>query len=148
MSDTAGWDITDHACRRCLGRILSRHTDGGETVVECANCGLTAVGDPATICGCGMKRGKYAQLRCVRLDRPVPGVAAQVVVMEVEQPAERQGASMDQNARSNHGGSRRDGHMVVPHGEIADESQTWNRPHLAPTDPRPIAVARPHPTRI
>jgi hypothetical protein len=89
MSDTAWWEFTDHVCRRCLGRVVSRRTNGGETVVECGNCGFTAIGEPAVICACGITRGKYDKLRCVRLERPLPGVAAQVVVMEVEQPTER-----------------------------------------------------------
>jgi hypothetical protein len=67
--------------------VASRKADDGRPVVRCSSCGFEAVGEPAAICACGIRRGKYDKLRCVRLDEPIPGVLAQVVVAEVEAPA-------------------------------------------------------------
>jgi hypothetical protein len=36
MDYAAWWHFTDHVCARCLGRVFSRRTDEGETVVRCA----------------------------------------------------------------------------------------------------------------
>lgn len=80
---SAGWEITDHCCRRCFGRILRR----GETVC-CADCGAEAEGEPQELCACGTRfaNGKPMGLRCVAnpnvsADLPmqivaIPGAAA------------------------------------------------------------------------
>lgn len=49
MSD-AGWTLTSHACRHCLGRLLER-----AGVFMCADCEIEAHGKPDAICGCGMR---------------------------------------------------------------------------------------------
>ena len=49
MSD-AGWHLTAHCCRQCLGRVLER---AGEFM--CADCEASARGKPDAICGCGMR---------------------------------------------------------------------------------------------
>jgi hypothetical protein len=76
--------LEDHCCRACLGRVASRLADDGRSIVQCSNCGAQAVGEPAAICCCGIRRGKFGRLRCIRLDQPLPGVMAQVVVSEVD----------------------------------------------------------------
>lgn len=48
------------------------------------NCGLEAVGEPAEICACGIRRGPYDRLRCIRLEQRLPGVLSQIVVTEVD----------------------------------------------------------------
>jgi hypothetical protein len=83
MSDGFVCKIEGHACRECLGRVLSRRGDDGASVVRCACCGAQAVGEPAAICACGVTRGKCAGLRCVRIEQPVPGIDSEVVVAEV-----------------------------------------------------------------
>jgi hypothetical protein len=82
------WRFEDHCCARCLGRVVSRQTGDGRTVARCSNCGLEAVGEVSRICACGIRRGKYDRLRCQRLAKPIPGVMAQVVVVEVDSPPE------------------------------------------------------------
>jgi len=69
-----------------LGRVLTRQADDGGMTCRCSNCGAEAVGAPAAICACGIRRGNYDRLRCVRLDRPVPGITAEVVVIEANDP--------------------------------------------------------------
>ncbi len=84
MSEGSVWKIEDHACRECLGRVLSRRDDDGTPRVRCACCGAQAVGEPAAICACGVTRGKYAGLRCVRLERPVLGIDIEIIATDVE----------------------------------------------------------------
>jgi hypothetical protein len=83
------WRIEDHCCRACLGRVASRIADDGQTIVQCSNCGAEGIGATAAICCCGIRRGKFDRLRCIRLDRPPPGVMAQVVVSEVDESGGR-----------------------------------------------------------
>jgi predicted amidophosphoribosyltransferase len=83
MADDALWTKTDHVCRVCFGRVLRRpHFDGG-TIVQCADCGLEAVGTHRAICCCGIKRGPFEKLRCVRQDKPSPEFPLEVVAVEV-----------------------------------------------------------------
>jgi hypothetical protein len=77
------WKIEDHACRECLGRVLSRRGDDGEAIVRCACCGAQGVGEPAAICACGISAGRYASLRCTKLERLISGIDSEVVVSEV-----------------------------------------------------------------
>ncbi len=78
------WRLEDHACRACLGRVVSRTGDDGLTIARCSSCGLESVGTHREICCCGAVRGSYARLRCVRRERPLPGVQAEIVVSEVD----------------------------------------------------------------
>jgi hypothetical protein len=84
VSDGYLWRLEDHVCAGCVGRVLARQTDDGQTVVRCSNCGREVIGDPPTICACGVTKGKYARLRCVRLDRPIPGVDSEIVAAEAK----------------------------------------------------------------
>ena len=82
MTRAVLWRVEDHACARCLGRVLSRQTDDGGIIIRCSNCGAEAVGETAAICCCGIRRGRFDRLRCVRLEKPMPGISAEVVVVE------------------------------------------------------------------
>jgi hypothetical protein len=74
------YQLTDHCCRNCLGRILF---DGKR--YECSNCGQSSpesAGDAQDgyryLCACGatMKSGRDARLRCVvnsKRDASFPG---------------------------------------------------------------------------
>jgi hypothetical protein len=88
MAGQALWEQIDHVCRVCLGRVGARRADTG-TVVRCWSCGAESIGEPSTICCCGIKRGKFDRIRCVRLERPIPGVAAEIVVTEVDESGGR-----------------------------------------------------------
>ncbi len=78
------WRFEDHVCAQCLGRIVSRVAEDGQRIMQCSNCGAEGVGDPPVICACGIRRGKFDRLRCVRLEHRIEGVAAEVVVSEVD----------------------------------------------------------------
>jgi hypothetical protein len=60
------WDITDHVCRRCLGRLLERE-EAGRKIYRCADCGASGEGHVSDLCTCGvtLKTGKRVSFQCV-----------------------------------------------------------------------------------
>jgi hypothetical protein len=87
----ATWRITDHACRQCFGRVLSRAT-ADATVYRCSNCGLQLTSTrPESICACGttLRTGKNAGLRCLVNTSPTPECPAEIIVEEVAGPPKR-----------------------------------------------------------
>jgi hypothetical protein len=61
------WELTDHACRYCLGRVLRRERSSAEVEVRCAECGKTAQGEHTALCCCGADCGTLGQaLECIR----------------------------------------------------------------------------------
>lgn len=66
---SAGWDLTGHVCRACLGRVL-RRDEAGVAQFRCADCGAVGYGSVERLCACGAKlrTGHNAGLRC----RPNP----------------------------------------------------------------------------
>jgi hypothetical protein len=83
MADDALWQKTDHVCRVCFGRVYRRPDLNGGTVVQCSNCGIEAVGTHKAICCCGLKRGPYEKVRCIKQDQPTPEFPAEVIAAEV-----------------------------------------------------------------
>jgi LSD1 subclass zinc finger protein len=79
MSRAKYFELSDHVCRFCLGRILHR----GATAVRCADCGATA-DSMDRICACGVreKSGKPLGLKCVPNPNPSPAVPFEVIVGE------------------------------------------------------------------
>lgn len=62
-----GWEIADHACRHCFGRVLHRKVKGHVVEVRCAECGVTEAGDHESICCCGAVVGVMGRvLECYR----------------------------------------------------------------------------------
>lgn len=90
------WELTDHACRRCFGRVLERvgPGEGGELRAEfrCAECGATATGQVEAACCCGAEErtdGRGARmfarslgLECVRNPEPTDELPLQVLVRQ------------------------------------------------------------------
>ncbi len=63
-----GWQLVDHACRQCFGRLL-QHVDKSGDVAEarCAECGIRAEGTYAALCCCGADCGDLGNaLECYR----------------------------------------------------------------------------------
>lgn len=61
MSKELKWEIEDHICRKCGGRILRCVspviTGGGNPLFRCADCGASAAGfTPEVLCWCGFKQ--------------------------------------------------------------------------------------------
>lgn len=79
------WELTDHVCRACFGRIVLSADAGPGRRYRCTNCGLEAIGrDPACVCACGLrlKNGKDAGLRCERNGAPTPEFPSEVVACQ------------------------------------------------------------------
>lgn len=49
------WEISDHLCRVCLGRVLTSTGADGVTVARCSYCGNEHQGEPQSICCCGVR---------------------------------------------------------------------------------------------
>lgn len=81
------WRITDHACRACMGRVLSRTTFDHKRLFRCANCGIEREGGaPSSLCCCGIRFGKAqrdAGIRCVPNPQRTPECMSEIVAMEV-----------------------------------------------------------------
>jgi hypothetical protein len=81
------WDLTDHACRHCHGRLLSGVDTLGLPVFRCAQCGaMHAQPDEKSkaklgplartveeLCCCGMRVGARQTMRCERLPSMAEG---------------------------------------------------------------------------
>ena len=82
---TRAWTITDHACRRCFGRVL--RTASAPTSYRCSICGLEEAAVKGLthppICACGVKvGGRDAGIRCV-VNTPTPELPHEIVVKEI-----------------------------------------------------------------
>jgi hypothetical protein len=86
------WELTEHACRICMGRVLVRKEPSGLRIARCAECGATAE-DAHTrdaihkVCACGAKqrsaetgRQKDAGRRCIRNPYLRPELPQEIVV--------------------------------------------------------------------
>lgn len=79
------WRLTEHICRVCFGRVLSR-TDGIRNFYRCSNCGVEREGKTeAAICTCGvrLKTGADAGLRCVKNEQPTAEFPSEVIAEQV-----------------------------------------------------------------
>lgn len=64
---STGWEFTDHACKHCMGRVMRRVNVDETVVVRCAECGASAVGEPASLCWCGVEvRNHGTVFECFR----------------------------------------------------------------------------------
>jgi hypothetical protein len=50
---TATWCL--HCCKNCGNTLLERRSNPqARPIYECGSCSITAVGEPTSICGCGI----------------------------------------------------------------------------------------------
>jgi hypothetical protein len=88
-----GWELSDHACRQCLGRVLQRRLGGVVVEARCAECGSAGSGGAASICCCGAEAGTLGKiLECFRNPDITPAVPQEVLVRErpvTEKPSEQ-----------------------------------------------------------
>jgi len=82
------WEVTDHVCRLCFGRLL-RRVAAGVTTVRCAQCDTEVTGRVETLCACGAKlpNGRLAGLACRVNPAPTLEQSARVVVVFVGEVA-------------------------------------------------------------
>lgn len=79
----SGWVLVDHACRKCMGRVLVRMQRGQAVVSRCAECGERAEGAHSAICCCGAEAGSAGRvLECFRNLKVSAAVPQEVLVRE------------------------------------------------------------------
>jgi hypothetical protein len=80
------WEVRDHVCRVCFGRIVSRDATNGRRVFRCVGCGAEKQGQAeAVICACGikLKTGGDAGIRCLPNPAKTPEFPAEIVAAQV-----------------------------------------------------------------
>jgi hypothetical protein len=80
---SGGWQISDHCCRHCLGRVLQRVSRGEVLAVRCAECGKAEDGPVQSLCACGADCGDlgYA-LECYKNPHVSKEIPHEVMVRE------------------------------------------------------------------
>lgn len=82
------WQIIDHVCGVCFGRLLMRETFDRRKVYRCSNCGMEREGRNETcLCACGLKlkTGVDLGLRCQRTEQPTPEFPSEVVAVAIDE---------------------------------------------------------------
>lgn len=62
VKKTGTWEVEDHACRHCMGRLLSGVSPDGQPILRCAECGATAQGTHDVMCWCGIEMPKHGRV--------------------------------------------------------------------------------------
>lgn len=77
------WEMLDHACRYCYGRLLRTTTDDGSIVVRCSECETEVRERVENLCACGAKlrSGRLAGLKCQVNPSPTIAQPARIVVV-------------------------------------------------------------------
>jgi hypothetical protein len=78
-----GWELVDHACQHCLGRVLVRRRRGITVEARCAECGAHSSEGIAGVCCCGAECGTVGHvLECFRNPTVSPSLPQEVLVRE------------------------------------------------------------------
>lgn len=81
------WELLDHVCRLCHGRLLLREDAEGQARVRCADCDTEVIGSVRDLCVCGARtpNGRYLLgLRCVVNPAHSAASPQRVVVMKCQ----------------------------------------------------------------
>jgi hypothetical protein len=79
------WEIVDHACKNCAGRLVKRKS-GGVTEHRCTNCGETVEGDHLTLCWCGVDVSKHGKVfECFKNPKKSLSMPQEILIREKEQ---------------------------------------------------------------
>ena len=77
------WEIIDHACVHCMGRLLQRIDASDMVVVRCAECGETETQSHERLCWCSVEvRGKRDVFECFLNLEVTPEVPQEILVRE------------------------------------------------------------------
>ncbi|WOL24281.1 particle associated protein [Yersinia phage fHe-Yen8-01] len=87
------WQLENHICKTCFGRIVSQPGEDGKYSYRCTNCGALAYGGSASVlCCCGImgkprNRAKSAApvnlgIRCIINPNPTSDFPAEIVASE------------------------------------------------------------------
>jgi hypothetical protein len=94
------WELTDHACRVCFGRVLKGDMPADYAGPDaehvhrwrCSNCAAQGISRlVSSVCACGMrlKSGRDAGIRCERNPAPTPEFPSEVTASQVLEAAGR-----------------------------------------------------------
>jgi hypothetical protein len=76
------WQVIDHACAQCLGRLLMRQV-GNLLEYRCSECDATGSGSHESLCWCGVEVKNHGKVfECVLNDHKSPTLLNQVLVAE------------------------------------------------------------------
>lgn len=82
-SSNMGWELVDHACRLCLGRLLMRVDAMGKVEVMCAECETSAAANVESLCCCGADCRSHGRiLECYKNGSPSKHAPQAVLVRE------------------------------------------------------------------
>jgi hypothetical protein len=88
FSEGPHYQLIDHVCKHCMGRLLTRQIDDSNLKtleIKCADCGASAVGNHEKICCCGIDAGSYNKpFECVVNPQATPEFPSQIIVRERE----------------------------------------------------------------
>ena len=87
IRDTIQWQIEQHVCAICFGRLLSRNSDHeGARIYCCPNCGEEREGASVRVlCSCGIKlRARSAGIRCAVNPNKSPEWPMEIVAVQNE----------------------------------------------------------------
>ena len=74
------YELLDHVCRHCLGRLLS---DPWRNAVKCSRCGAEHNGPVEELCMCGVRAGQFDRLFvCARNPEQSRESPSEIVAME------------------------------------------------------------------
>jgi hypothetical protein len=81
--DTLLWEIVDHACKHCLGRLVRSEKLKGSAVHRCCECGASEDGDNENLCWCGAEvLGQGKIFECFPNPNKSPSVPQEILVRE------------------------------------------------------------------
>lgn len=91
-----GWELIDHACNRCFGRLLEREdaeaTDPEKRwVYRCAECGHSGYGSAHSVCCCRVALGGQHGWECVANPEPSTAMPQEVLVRQRPPAAKAEG---------------------------------------------------------
>ncbi len=79
----SGWNLTNHACRHCLGRLLTRQVDVVKVETKCAECEASVTGEHEALCCCGVECGSLGKvLECYVNDHAGKSIPQAILVRE------------------------------------------------------------------
>ncbi len=80
------WDLVDHCCRHCLGRVIRQGPQ-----YRCASCGANTMARVSDICGCGIKptraKPSVGGFHCSRNPKPGGQFPQEIIVFFGTEPA-------------------------------------------------------------
>lgn len=92
------WEIVDHACRHCSGRLVRSAKYEGSVVHRCCECGASVDGDNENLCWCGAEVLGHGKIfECFPNPNKSPAIPQEILVRE--RPVIKEDSGFKQAAR-------------------------------------------------